>query len=241
MKKNKMMRIASVLLIAVLMTTCAISGTFAKYVTSAEGTDSARVAKWGVEIEATGVMFNDSYKDEATTYSANETGDAITVQADTEGTKILAPGTEGSLAALSVTGTPEVDVEVTYDATLTLTGWNVTGDWDNDPDTADTTVEYCPIEITVGDETFKIGENNIADIAGLKSAVEAAIEGKTATYNTNTDLSAVNDDVVVSWAWDYEGNDDVKDTALGNVAADASSANAAVIELTITTTITQVD
>ena len=47
MKKNKMMRIASVLLVAVILTTCAISGTFAKYVSSADSSDSARVAYWG--------------------------------------------------------------------------------------------------------------------------------------------------------------------------------------------------
>ena len=47
MKKNTMMRLASVLLIAVLMSTCAISGTFAKYVTSDSSSDSARVARWG--------------------------------------------------------------------------------------------------------------------------------------------------------------------------------------------------
>ena len=46
--KNKMMRIASVLLVAALITTCAISGTFAKYVTKVSGEDTARVAKWGI-------------------------------------------------------------------------------------------------------------------------------------------------------------------------------------------------
>lgn len=45
MRKNRMMRAASALLVAVLMTTCTISGTFAKYVTSADSTDTARVAK----------------------------------------------------------------------------------------------------------------------------------------------------------------------------------------------------
>lgn len=48
MKKNTMMRIASCLLIAVLMTTCVISGTFAKYVSeTAAVSDTARVAEWG--------------------------------------------------------------------------------------------------------------------------------------------------------------------------------------------------
>ena len=47
MKKNRMMRLASVLLVCVLLTTSVISGTFAKYVTSVESTDEARVANWG--------------------------------------------------------------------------------------------------------------------------------------------------------------------------------------------------
>lgn len=47
MKKNVMMRVASALLVAVLMTTCAISGTFAKYTTTVTANDDARVAYWG--------------------------------------------------------------------------------------------------------------------------------------------------------------------------------------------------
>ena len=62
MKKNKMMRIASVLLVAVLISTCAISGTFAKYVTRAEGTDTARVAKWGILLTVEGSAFADKYE-----------------------------------------------------------------------------------------------------------------------------------------------------------------------------------
>ena len=43
MKKNTMMRIASVLLVAVLLSTCAISGTFAKYTSQYTGSaDRAR-------------------------------------------------------------------------------------------------------------------------------------------------------------------------------------------------------
>ena len=52
MRKNKMMRLASALLVAVLLSTCAISGTFAKYVTSSTGTDKARVAYWGWDAPA---------------------------------------------------------------------------------------------------------------------------------------------------------------------------------------------
>ena len=227
MKKNRMMRLASGLLVAVLLSTCAISGTFAKYVTTASGFDSARVAKFGVVITAAEDMFSDSYKHAKTTYDATENGEAITVQADTQGTNIVAPGTKGALVGFAVTGTPEVDVRVTYEATLELVGWEVIG-----------VTEYCPIEITVGAETFKVGVDGVANVADLISKVEAAIEGKTADYDANTNLSVVNDDVVVSWEWDFEGNDDYADTKLGDQAADGQ---AATIKLTIKTTITQID
>ena len=46
MKKNKRMRTASGLMIAALLTTSMISGTFAKYTTADAAQDSARAAKW---------------------------------------------------------------------------------------------------------------------------------------------------------------------------------------------------
>ena len=50
MKKNKRMRTASGLMIAALLTTSMISGTFAKYTTADAAQDSARAAKWGVNL-----------------------------------------------------------------------------------------------------------------------------------------------------------------------------------------------
>ena len=49
MKKNRMMRLASILLVCVLLTTSVISGTFAKYTTSVSSEDKARVAYWGFQ------------------------------------------------------------------------------------------------------------------------------------------------------------------------------------------------
>ena len=210
MKKNKMMRIASVLLIAVLMTTCAISGTFAKYVTSAEGSDTARVAKWGVTITANGDMFKTNYDNTAISSVAEE--------------NIVAPGTSGDLVAMTLSGTPEVKVEVSYEADLVLTGWKY--------DTED----YCPIVFTVGTTEIKMDATNNT-LAKLEKAVEAAIEAYTAEYNANVNLATYGETPVVSWSWAYDG-EDVKDTLLGNAAA---AGNASTIKLTITTTVTQVD
>lgn len=57
MKKNKAMRLASALMVLTLLTTCVISSTFAKYTTSANGEDSARVAKWGFEADDDSIVF----------------------------------------------------------------------------------------------------------------------------------------------------------------------------------------
>lgn len=49
MKKTKLMRAALLLLVLTLITSCFVGGTFAKYTTSAEGSDTARVASWGFQ------------------------------------------------------------------------------------------------------------------------------------------------------------------------------------------------
>ena len=53
MKKNKAMRLASALMVLTLLTTCVISSTFAKYTTSANGEDSARVASGALRLTMT--------------------------------------------------------------------------------------------------------------------------------------------------------------------------------------------
>ena len=88
MKKNKMMRIASVLLVAVILTTCAISGTFAKYVTSGNGSDNARVAKFGVTLTGTADTFKETYAKDDNTFTL----EANTVVSTED---VVAPGTSG--------------------------------------------------------------------------------------------------------------------------------------------------
>lgn len=62
-KKNVLMRSAGLLLALVLVTSCFVGSTFAKYVTSGDAGDNARVAKWGVSItaHATGDVFAKEY------------------------------------------------------------------------------------------------------------------------------------------------------------------------------------
>lgn len=117
MKKNKMMRIASVLLVAVLISTCAISGTFAKYVTRVEGTDTARVAKWGILLTVEGSAFAEKY--EATDEAYLDDGGEYAVVSSVEGEKVVAPGTNSEEVkanyVATVKGTPEVATRYTLE------------------------------------------------------------------------------------------------------------------------------
>jgi len=231
MKKNVMMRAASALLVAVLLTTCAISGTFAKYTTAATGSDSARVAMFGVEITSTGSMFSKNYfaADDATNGNKVATEAKGSVDSSNDD-NILAPGTKGEMASISITGTPEVKVQVTYQGTVTLNGkWLAKL-------SADATDEsyYCPLKVTVGATT--LNGLDYASEAEFKAAIEGEINkaANTKTYDALTDLSAQDNALAISWEWEFTGND-YADTYLGN-ATDKGN-----IEISVVTTVTQVD
>lgn len=238
MKKNRAMRAASALLVAVLMTTCTISGTFAKYVTSAEAQDTARVAEWGVTVTAYGEeVFVEDYVNAAggNTAATGATGEVLTVESNTDGEDVVAPGTTGTLGTVAISGTPEVMVDIDVTADLNLgTGWKVTGDWDGDGtiETDETNVEYCPIVFTVGGTEIKMDATNNT-VAKLEAAVEKVFTDLSSATNiaANTPLTR---NVAVDWEWPYIG-DDAKDTALGNLAA------APTIAFTYSAIVTQVD
>lgn len=224
MRKNRMMRAASALLVAVLMTTCTISGTFAKYVTEASAEDTARVAKWGVTVTTTANAFADEYATDDISVSGTIAKSVISINAaDPDVDKVIAPGTSGTLATATIIGKPEVAVNVKKEATLTLTGWEVEG------------VYYCPLTIA--------GKNGMdySSAAEFAAAVEAVVEngagGTGKNYAPLTTLDST-DDVNVGWTWNFTGGvgqTDELDTKLGNLAT------APTIAFTLTTTVTQID
>ncbi len=238
-KKNRTLRAAVLMLALVLITSCFVGGTFAKYVTSGEAGDNARVAKWGVSItaHATGDIFAKEYDAIA--------GQDNTVIAGGE-YKVIAPGTKKDNAALvTLSGQPEVSVRVTYNAEhFSLTG-NWTGDENN--------TFYCPLIIkvtgkvgdTVKTETINCVEKTSAE--EVETAVKNAVAACSATYGPNTDLSTVaGDGLKISWEWPFEGTanqgqTDAKDTYLGNQAAAATGLGIPAIHIPVTATVTQID
>ena len=111
MRKNKMMRLASVMLVLTMLTTCAISGTFAKYTTQDSASDTARVAKWGIVLQADGKLYGENYGTGTNSAPTTDTTVAnLSVDADANA---VAPGTENKKGlSFSVNGTPEVRTEL---------------------------------------------------------------------------------------------------------------------------------
>ena len=119
-KGNKiLMIIVSILLTLVLITTSVLSGTLAKYTTSSSSSDKARVAKWGVVIEAD--------------YSAISSIEGVTVDTENDEMEIslgnfkMGPGDDFSNAIkFKIYGEAEVKlmVKITADVTYNLDDTN---------------------------------------------------------------------------------------------------------------------
>ena len=219
MKKNKIMRIASVLLVAVLLSISAISGTFAKYVSTAEKTETARVAKWGVNLEVTGSSFNTQYKiAEAATDPANN---AIIYSVDSSNSNnVVAPGTkDNGGVTFTISGEPEVatKVEITMDVKS-----------DVFVKKAEEDDVYCPVVFTLQQTKGKyVGEDNtLTDITdpkqlakGTLTDIKNALAECAGTYAPKTNIAA---EYKLTWEWAFDNNDganDENDTLLGDLAA----------------------
>lgn len=227
MKKNNTMRIAAGLAVAALLSTCLVSGTYAKYTTSGSSNDTAQVAKWGVTVANDGGnAFDNKYAKDDTTVT-DITGDSVKA---TTGASydLVAPGTKGEFKAATVTGTPEVAVHVENAATITLVGWDIpTG-------AGDTTEFYCPLKFTVNGTA--VNTDSCTSAADVKAAVENAVKATSKNYEANTALSA-NYSAKIEWEWAFSTSqdNDVKDTKLGDLAA------APTVSIAVTTTVTQID
>ena len=119
MKNNKNLKVACGLLVLVLLTTCVIGTTLARYTTADSASDTARVAKWGIELAVGGTLFGTDYAENSATDAPDEmiasTSQSVS---SSDGKSIVAPGTKNTTGfAFNLSGTPEVayDVKVTVD------------------------------------------------------------------------------------------------------------------------------
>jgi hypothetical protein len=227
MKKNAMMKIAAILMVAVLLTTCAISSTFAKYVSNDSTTSSARVAKWGVTVTVSDndTAFALEYADDgAVKVESSVKEDTVDGSGVVTAKKeyVVAPGTKNSKAIdILVDGTPEVATLVTAKASDDSTNFVKLANWELGTGAEKT---FCPIIFTVNGATYRVGVDTdnsdknyyVADATALQTAVNAAIVEvfKTTSFAANKPVDAT---LIVGWEWEFNG-DDTNDTRLGDKA-----------------------
>lgn len=215
MKKNTMMRVASVLLVAVLLSTCVISSTFAKYTTQVSSSDSARVAKWGFNTAS--INFENLF---ASSYTNVSNG--------TDEQAIIAPGTSGEVTFKfenAIDGTPEVAYTFVVDT--------------NDSACAEAIQKNANITWALA-KTSEKDSATYGSWTQLITAIENLDQNK--TYAADEIPEMVDTEYTILWKWTYENNDDgndndnFNDTDLGNTAV----TNDLVVTLKVTITATQI-
>ena len=219
MKILKSKKLITVLAMLLMVATVVGMGTmtYSRYVTSKgmDAPESATVADWGyvLSIDAS-KMFGDAYEDnEVAVYTAN----GLDVKASAAATKLVAPGTGGSMT-ITVSGNAEVLAEfaiaVVEDATKDVALVYKESD-------AGAESTYNPIKWTLSKNGTTVGTANttLANIVSFLQGQGSKIEAGTSIAETVYTLS---------WAWDINASTEADnatnkmDTALGMLAAGKS-------------------
>ena len=119
MKNNKTVKFMALVLFVTILAIILVSGTYAKYTTSATGSDTATVAKWSIKL---------CNEDIAKSTEKTFTIDLFSTITNTDGSEeknvkktdgsLIAPGTMGSFTLLSLKNESEVNAK--YSVTYTL-------------------------------------------------------------------------------------------------------------------------
>lgn len=224
MKKNKIMRLASALLVLTMLTTCVITGTFAKYTTSTTGTDKARVAYWGFDQDAATAI--DLFDGEYTNVKTSGEVDGFS--------NVVAPGTSNtSTFAFGYTNykTDTISApEVAYTFTVNPT---ITGDYTS----LDSNTNF-KWTLQKGNETAA-EYNTVAELLAAIKALSGDASGSKqyAAGNLPTAFTSADEVYTIGWNWAFSTNaaGDAADTAMGNAQALDN------VTFAITITATQVD
>jgi hypothetical protein len=232
------MRLAGGLMIATMLSTSIVSGTYAKYVTSDNAEDSARVAKFGVTVTASGSLFDKTYMSvgggNTPGGTTADTGDTTLTVESSNADNLVAPGTKNDDGiTFVIAGTPEVDVRLDVDVDdssfkeIFLKSGTypdmTTGKVD---DKFDNTADYYPVKFTLT-QTKTTAEGKVTTnlvTAGTLAKVEEELEKlSNNSIDANTDLAGAIGTLKLTWEWDFDDNGagtyDKQDTLLGDLAA----------------------
>lgn len=185
MKKNAFLRLASVLLIVTLLSTCVISGTFAKYTSQAKGDKSIQVAAWSITVNGSQIAVKSDATQKPTlpfdlfatvldTKDGNEEEDVLKGK--------IAPGTKGAFT-MTVANLSEVNAHITFDMSGSAT-------------------RPVPLQFTakVGNGQFGAMTTDMAKLAGYMET-DLAMGAST--------------EITVQWEWPFERGADASDTDIG--------------------------
>lgn len=207
---KKKLTVLATLLLAVLVTASSVSGTYAKYVSSYEKTDSARVAQWALN-ELTDInLFKDSYD---AILDGTET-DAKSTNKD----KIVAPGTSGSYT-FNISGIFETNYRL--DVKLLDASHSIRYKLNNGV----SDYVYDPIQFKLVKINDDLTETDVQDWTNFEF-FKLALEGLSETnyVGTESEKLMINDTYRIEWKWDFEGDgfsqSDEEDTLLGNAIAE---------------------
>ena len=207
MKKKGMFIVVIALFFTSIVTTFSVCGTYAKYTTSAGTDETARVARWNINVDnldennqlvKTVDIFKDSYIDPNGDTSVENLGNCMGTD-DPNCYKLIAPGTKGQYK-FRISGTAETDFQVFVEF----------------PQVEDTIgrIRYCWDEC----DKYYAGEDALQRLA---INIENSYTNK--IYKAN---EPINDgEHTIYWEWLYDenvcddsGNCDQADTELGNKA-----------------------
>ena len=120
-RSSMMVRLVAVLAVTMMFTMCFVGGTFAKYTSSATGTDSATVAKWDIKVNGENIATSDVFVFEL--FQTITDSDLISAETDiapADGS-IIAPGTSGKFS-IAIQNLSQVNATYAIDYTVTNTG-----------------------------------------------------------------------------------------------------------------------
>lgn len=214
MKKMKFVKIACAVLTMCLITTCAIGTTLAKYTTGSSASDTARVAKWGVEVSTSGTMFGKAYgANGAATFADSIAAEVQASVNANNGTKIVAPGTKNETGikikllgnpevAFKVAATGTVDREIwlaanTYGVMVATHGVNPATDFINDAIYYLDGTTYKPASLSY------YLENTTADYYKLTNSVVVAAKYNPIVWRGTVVSAGTTGEATGSWALDY--------------------------------------
>lgn len=222
MKKARNILVVTLMLLSVL-SFGSVANTYAKYTSTANLSDTAKVAKWDIELsDGTNTQ---KIWEAGTTINIFDHTDPHTlssVTVDGKTTKIIAPGTAGSVN-ISKKITNKSDVDVKYTISFS--------ELKND---SKIPLEYC-VKQTCQEKDWK----SIKEV----TAIEGTLANASDTANNSVDIAKT-----LKWRWAFdrtkevENDDGTKETVLRDDEDTALGiAGTATVELAVSITATQID